>query len=269
MTLIYGQLEKAQLENLGENPSAGVTGRIWYNTASGTPYVDESSVNSAILLNNQKIIIGTNGTAANNVRLKRSGNALMQAVPGDDASAEGSPATTLATWGSCSEKFTTVGRPAASVANAGRIILDTDLDQLLFNTIIGTWAAIEDSAPPQFAKASYTTNAGQSVAASSSTVIVFGTTVETTHGTLYDTSTGEGLIPFTSKYALSGSIQLASFTPTTGDRFYAEVRRNGTQVQLTASKIAFAAVAGFHAVDFYPYLLKQGESSDLLFAIRA
>lgn len=41
---VYGQLEKAQFENLASNPTAGTTGRVIFNTTAKKPYVDDGTV---------------------------------------------------------------------------------------------------------------------------------------------------------------------------------------------------------------------------------
>lgn len=43
MAKIYGQLERAQLENLGADPSGGIAGRVFYNTADSKPKVDNGA----------------------------------------------------------------------------------------------------------------------------------------------------------------------------------------------------------------------------------
>lgn len=137
---IFSQLQGAQLENKASNYSAGVIGRIWINTSDSKIYIDENGTTiSSFLLNNGKIIIGTNGTANNNVRLHRSANETLQFVKGGDTTAEGSASANLAKLGFKVESFTNAGKPAASVANAGRVIHISDLDVLQRNTEAGAW----------------------------------------------------------------------------------------------------------------------------------
>ena len=41
---VYGQLEKAQLENLGSDPTPGVKGRIWIDTVTNKPKYDNGTL---------------------------------------------------------------------------------------------------------------------------------------------------------------------------------------------------------------------------------
>jgi hypothetical protein len=44
MALIYGQLEKAQLENLSSNPTPASAGRVWWNSTTKHVFVDDTSI---------------------------------------------------------------------------------------------------------------------------------------------------------------------------------------------------------------------------------
>lgn len=122
---VYGDLKKAALETLSSDPTAGVTGRIWWNSTTTRPTLDDGTNNRALFRNDQKIIFGNNGTANNNVRLNRAANAVIQLVPGGDTTAEGTLSTSLAQLSSRVENYTDAGKPAAG--NAGRIIYLTDV----------------------------------------------------------------------------------------------------------------------------------------------
>ena len=119
MPKIYGQLERAQVEVLSSNPSA-LVGRIWWNSTDGRGYLSDGTNNNQVLLNDGNIIVGTNGTANNNVRVHRGADSLLQAVLGGDSTSEGTLSTALAQWDAKVGNFTTGTRPAAG--NAGRLI---------------------------------------------------------------------------------------------------------------------------------------------------
>jgi hypothetical protein len=121
---IYGQLENATFENLSADPSTAVQGRFWYNSTTLRPMLDDGTLKRALLRNDQNCIFGNNGTAANNVRLNRSGAALLQLVVGSDATAEGSLSTSLAQLSAKHEGYANASKPANG--NAGRLIWITD-----------------------------------------------------------------------------------------------------------------------------------------------
>lgn len=125
MPKIYGNLERASLEVLSSDPSVGVTGRILWNSTDLKAKVDNGTIVAAVLLNDAKCVLGTNGTAANNIRLHRGANAVLQFVLGNDATSEGSLSTSLAQVSARVENYTTGSLPAA--ANAGRLLWDTTL----------------------------------------------------------------------------------------------------------------------------------------------
>jgi uncharacterized delta-60 repeat protein len=144
MAKIYGQLENAQLENKASNYASGVIGRVWINTTDSKIYADNGTVVRPFLLNDDKIVIGNNGTPANNVRIHRGANGRLQLLPGDDNTAEGSMGLTLSELASICERYTDITKPALSVANAGRIIFLTDLNKFVFNNATGTaWADLD------------------------------------------------------------------------------------------------------------------------------
>lgn len=51
---IWGQLEKAALELLGADPTQGVQGRIWFNTASGQIKVDDGTTIHSLQYTDQR-----------------------------------------------------------------------------------------------------------------------------------------------------------------------------------------------------------------------
>lgn len=128
MPKIYGEIQEASLENLASDPSANTAGRIWHNTATGLVKVDNGTNKRALLRNDDKAVIGNNGTANNNIRLHRGASEVLQFVPGGDTTAEGTLATSLAQVSAQLENYTTAGQPAAG--NAGRVIWNTTDSEL-------------------------------------------------------------------------------------------------------------------------------------------
>lgn len=120
MAKIYGQLQNAQLEVKTSDYSAGVKGRVWWNDTNGQINSDDGTNVRSLLRNDGKIVIGTNGTANNNIRFHRGASGVLQFVTGGNATAEGTLATTLNQISFRAENYTTGARPAA--ANAGRLI---------------------------------------------------------------------------------------------------------------------------------------------------
>ena len=130
---VYGQLEEVALENLASDPSNLYKGRIWYNTTTGKiMFRKDGSLSRAVLLNDSLFVIGNSGTAANNVRVHRGDATLLQFVPGNDSTVEGTLSTTLGKLSFKFESYTTAGRPA--FGNAGRMIWDSDLSRLYVDT---------------------------------------------------------------------------------------------------------------------------------------
>jgi hypothetical protein len=124
MAKIYSQLEKAQLENRGSDPSAGTTGLVYINTATGKVMVDDGSSVRPVLRNDGKAIIGSDASAANNVRLHRSEAETLQFVKANDSTAEGSKSTSLAKLSMRLENVTEATKPTAG--NSGRVVWVTD-----------------------------------------------------------------------------------------------------------------------------------------------
>lgn len=122
---VYGQLEYGQFHNLSASPSAGKKGLVLFNTTDGKAYLDNGATVRSFLINDDKAIIGTSGTAGTNVRFHRGGTAVLQFVLGSDVTAEGTLSTTLAKISGKMEAYATASLPAAG--NAGRIAWDTDL----------------------------------------------------------------------------------------------------------------------------------------------
>lgn len=143
MAKIYGQLEKAQIENLTSDPSAGVAGRIWWRTDTGFLKTDDGTNIRALLRNDANLIIGNNGTAANNIRLHRGASAVLQFVLGNDATAEGTLSTNLAQISAKVENYANIGSlPAAG--NAGRIAFVTG--DAFYGDNGSTWTAFAAAA---------------------------------------------------------------------------------------------------------------------------
>lgn len=129
---LYGQLEDASLEQLATDPAANTQGRIFTNTTEGRTKTDDGVNKRALIRNDQKMILGNDVTAANNVRLHRGSSSLLQVVLGGDVTAEGSPSNVLAKFSSKLEAYSNAGRPA--VGNAGRQIWNTDVSEVQVDT---------------------------------------------------------------------------------------------------------------------------------------
>jgi hypothetical protein len=129
---VKSQLEYAQLHNLTAAPTPGVKGLIYHDTVLLRSYIDNGTVISAILANDQKCIFGTSGTANSNIRFNRAAAGVLQLVLGGDTTAEASLSTSLAQLSSRVENYTTGTLPAA--ANAGRLLWDTTLSALKVDT---------------------------------------------------------------------------------------------------------------------------------------
>lgn len=139
MAKIFGQLEKASLENLSSNPSAGTTGRFWWNTTDLKVYSDDGTLIRAFLRNDGKAIVGNSGTANDNIRLHRGAAGVLQFVQGGDATAEGSLSANLNSLSFKFESYTFAGRPANG--SAGRVIWVSDRSALQVDTG-AAWAGI-------------------------------------------------------------------------------------------------------------------------------
>lgn len=140
---VYGELEFADLHNLSADPSAGKVGRIYWQTTTGKVMLDDGTNIYAMLRNDGKIIIGNNGTAANNVRVHRGANAVVQFVVASDVTAEGTLSTTLAQTSAKIENYTDSLKPAAG--NAGRIIWVSDQNTLKADNGV-SWIAVGTAA---------------------------------------------------------------------------------------------------------------------------
>lgn len=122
--LVYSQLKVASWENLSSDPSLLPVGRFWLNTTSGRAKVRVDGSNTkSLFYTDDPVIVGTSGTASNNILLRRAGTGILQFALANDVTAEGSASTTLAQFGGRIENFATGSLP--STGNAGRIVWDT------------------------------------------------------------------------------------------------------------------------------------------------
>lgn len=142
---ISSQLLRAQIENVTADPAAGITGRIVYNTTLLQARLDDGANYRSLLRNDQHAVIGNSVTAAQNIRFHRGASGLLQLVTGSDATAEGTPSASLNQLSSRHENYTTAGRPA--FGNAGRVIWDTDLSDLLVDTG-AAWVEVREGTVP-------------------------------------------------------------------------------------------------------------------------
>lgn len=153
---IYGELWRAQLEQISD-PSPGIKSRIYWSTTSSRPKIDTGSLLSPFLLNDQNMVMGTNGTAASNTRWNRSAAATLELLIGSDTTAEGT--STPANWAKLNTKlggskidtyldFTEVATPGANpAASTRRAYFKSDgklysLDSAGVETAVGTTTAL-------------------------------------------------------------------------------------------------------------------------------
>lgn len=131
---IYGELTRAQLENLSAAPTPALKGRAWWRTdvTGGAVEVDTGTVVKRFLLNDQNAVLGTNATANTNTRLNRSGVGKLQLVLGGDTTAEGTDSSNIAQLSYALEQYTSGTLPAASTARAGQVVLNTTLNTLQY-----------------------------------------------------------------------------------------------------------------------------------------
>jgi len=122
---VYSQLEVASLENLASDPSLLPLGRFFLNTTDGRVKFKGASSVKSFLVNDDKIIIGTSGTANDNTRIHRGAAGVLQFVAGGDTTSEGTLSTSLNKLSFKFESYTDAGKPAAG--NEGRIAYITDL----------------------------------------------------------------------------------------------------------------------------------------------
>ena len=124
MPKFYGELQEASLENLASDPSGNVAGKIWHNTTEVRVKTDDGTNKRALLRNDDKAVIGNNGTPSNNIRFHRGAAEVLQHVQGDDATAEGTLSTNLVQVSQRVENYLAAGTPSAG--NAGRLVYITD-----------------------------------------------------------------------------------------------------------------------------------------------
>lgn len=141
MAKIFSQLENAQAENKTSDYSVGTLGRFWIRSNTKKVKIDRGDIIAEFLLNDDKLIIGSSGTAANNSRLYRDANNRLSFVKGSEATAEGSPPVDLAELASRLPNYTNGSKPASSLTNPGRIIWLTDLLKAQIDTG-STWLDI-------------------------------------------------------------------------------------------------------------------------------
>ena len=121
---VLGQLEGASLEQLSADPGANTQGRIYQNTTEGRTKLDDGVAKRALLRNDEKMILGNDAAPANNVRIHKATSGLIQDVLGDDVTAEGTSATTLAQRSARTENKTDATLPTPG--NVGRQVFVTD-----------------------------------------------------------------------------------------------------------------------------------------------
>lgn len=128
---VYSQLEVASIENLASDPSLLPLGRFWFNTADGFLKIKASASVKKVLLNDNQIIIGTDGTLNNDTRIHRGANGLLQFLAGGDTTLEGTLSSSLNKLSFKFESYADASKPA--VGNAGRVAYITDLGILKYD----------------------------------------------------------------------------------------------------------------------------------------
>lgn len=162
---IYGELWRAQLERLSADPSSGVASRVIWNTTEGRAKYDTGSAYRAFLANDDKLVIGNNATANNNVRINRSAASTVQFLLGGDTTVEGSAASSSA-WGKVQSKlagclvddyvdFTEAAAPSSPAASTLRLYATTG-EKLAYKNSAGTVITIDTT--PSLAVVSKTAN---------------------------------------------------------------------------------------------------------------
>jgi hypothetical protein len=136
---VYSQLEAAQFENKTSDPASPVVGRFWFRTDTAKAKITDGTTIRDFLLNDAKLIIGTNATAGTNTRLYRAGTGLLAFVDGAETTSEGSAPVALDMLAFRHEVYDNAGRP--TFGQQGRIIWNTDAASLQVDTG-AAWAAL-------------------------------------------------------------------------------------------------------------------------------
>lgn len=132
MPKFFGEIKEASLESLASDPSANTQGRIWLNTTTGQPKIDSGTQKRSFLLNDEKLVIGNDGTANNNVRANRAGAGILQLLLGGNTTVEGTlSASQIAILSSRLENYLDAGKPA--FGNPGRLIFVSDLNEVQYD----------------------------------------------------------------------------------------------------------------------------------------
>lgn len=92
---LYNELGKAQFERLSAAP-AQLQGRFYFDILTLKPYIGDGTGYREILLNTDPLVIGTNGTAANNVRLYTTAPGTLTLLKGSETSTPPITPTNLA-----------------------------------------------------------------------------------------------------------------------------------------------------------------------------
>src|SRR3990167_7393215 len=166
---VYGDLIRAQLETIAD-PAAALPGRVWWNSTDVQAKLDDGTNVRALLRNDGKCVLGNSGTASQNIRLHRGAAGVLQFVTGDNATAEGSLATTLNQISARLENYTFSGKPSA--ASAGRLIWATDSASLLVDTG-AAWVPVVTSQTSVFLSWVESTNAPASSITNNNLIYIF------------------------------------------------------------------------------------------------
>ena len=110
--------------NVAALPAAGNAGRVAYLSDSKKVFFDNGTAWAPVVG-----MVGTSSTASENIKLHRRGAAIMQLVPGDDATSDGSTATSLAQLDSKILNVAGVGS-LPTAGQTGRVAFVTDVKKL-------------------------------------------------------------------------------------------------------------------------------------------
>lgn len=134
MAKIYGQLERAQLENRTTDLSPAVAGLAWWNTATGKTMLDDGTLVAAILRNDSKLILGNSATPADNVRLHRGASGALQVVKATDTTAEGTLAASANIAQVDSRLLNVTQATLPGIGSPGRLAWLTDVKTMMVDS---------------------------------------------------------------------------------------------------------------------------------------
>lgn len=256
---IFGQLEQACVEQLSSDPGANTQGRLWWNSTDGQLKLDDGVNKRALLRNDDKIIIGNDGTLANNVRLHRGSGQLLQLVLANDTIADGTTSNDLARMSVKTDVFTEGTKPAAS-GNLGRVIYVSDsvalsvgtgsawnniLDQGLATTkgdILARSATAIARLPVGSNNQVLTADSSQTLGVKWATI---GTASTSAHSAAYTAAIGDGLSINDMSGGLPYTITLPSAVGNNGERL--KFKYTSSSFTTASPALTIGAVTAMHS----------------------